>query len=216
MLAIALTGPRALPAWQGIDSQAMDFYDLKGIVESLLNGLHLGGMPWRPGQGVRYTPAEHPSFHPGKCTKIFLGERYLGILGELHPLVRERYELPATPLLLAEIDLQAVYAAAPRRYEVEGVPAYPPVLEDLAVIVDEGMPAEQVEAVIRQAGGQTLIALNLFDVYRGEQIAPGKVSLAYSLTYQAPNRTLTDQEVLQIRQRIVRRLEQELGARLRS
>jgi phenylalanyl-tRNA synthetase beta chain len=96
------------------------------------------------------------------------------------------------------------------------VPAYPPVLEDIAVIVDEEISAERVESCIRAAGGKTLQSVRLFDVYRGEQIGSGKKSLAYSLTYQAPDRTLTDQEAAQMRLRIVRRLEQELGAKLRS
>jgi phenylalanyl-tRNA synthetase beta chain len=208
MLALALTGPRSLPAWQGADQAPMDFYDLKGVLDGLFEGLHLGG--------VRYEPAQHPSFHPGKCARILLGERYLGILGELHPLVRERFELPASPLLASELDLQSILTAIPQRYEVEGVPTFPPVLEDLALVLDESIPAEQVEAAIRQAGGKTLAALRLFDVYRGEQIGIGKKSLAYSLTYQAADRTLTDSDVLQIRQRIVRRLEQELRAKLRS
>jgi phenylalanyl-tRNA synthetase beta chain len=208
MLALVLCGPRHLPTWQGTNPAKMDFYDLKGVVEGLLDGLHVAG--------VRYEPAEHPSFHPGKCARLSHGERYLGTLGELHPLVRERYELPAgAPLLAAELDLPALQAATPLRHEVQGVPTYPPVLEDLAVIVDQGVPAEQVEAVIRAAGGKTLTGLRLFDVFSGEQVGAGKKSLAYSLTFQA-DRTLTDEEVRQIRQRIVRRLEQDLGAKLRS
>ena len=208
VLAIVLTGPRNLPAWQGADQAPMDFYDLKGVLEGLFEGLHLAG--------VRYEPTQHPSFHPGKCARIAQGERYLGIVGELHPQVREHYELPVSPLLAAELDLESVQAAIPLRYEVEGVPTYPPVLEDLALVVDEVVPAEQVEAAMRQAAGKTLAGVRLFDVYRGGQAGAGKKSLAYSLTYQAPDRTLTDQEVLQIRQRIIRRLEQELGAKLRS
>jgi len=208
VLAIVLTGPRNLPAWQGGDQAPMDFYDLKGVLEGLFEGLHLAG--------VRYEPTQHPSFHPGKCARILVGERYLGIVGELHPQVREHYELPVSPLLAAELDLESVQAAIPLRYEVEGVPTYPPVLEDLALVVDEVVPAEQVEAMMRQAAGKTLAGVRLFDVYRGGQAGAGKKSLAYSLTYQAPDRTLTDQEVLQIRQRIIRRLEQELGAKLRS
>ncbi len=207
MLALVLCGPRSLPTWQGTESGSMDFYDLKGVVAGLLDGLHV--------PSVRYEPAEHPSFHPGKCARILSGESYLGTMGELHPQVRERYELPDHPILAAELDLPALQALTPLRYEVQGVPTYPPVLEDLAVIVDEATPAEQVEAVLRSAGGKTLAGLRLFDVFSGEQIGAGKKSLAYSLTYQA-DRTLTDEEVRQIRQRIVRRLETELGAKLRS
>jgi phenylalanyl-tRNA synthetase beta chain len=208
MLALALSGPLYLPTWQGADQASLDFFDLKGVLEELFAGLHL--------EDVRYEPFQHPSFHPGKCARIQHGGRYLGILGELHPLVRGRYELPAHPLLAAELDLQNLLEAIPQRYEVKGVPTFPPVLEDLALVLDENIPAQQVEATIRQAGGRTLAELRLFDVYRGEQIGAGKKSLAYSLTYQAVDRTLTDGDVLQIRQRIVRRLEQELGAKLRS
>ena len=145
-----------------------------------------------------------------------MGEQALGVMGELHPLVRQRYELPATPLLVADLDLNALISAIPALYSSQPVPAFPPVLEDLAVIIDEAVPAGRVEELLRQSAGKMLAGLRLFDVYRGEQIGLGKKSLAYSLTYQAPDRTLTDQEIVQIRQRIIRRLDQELGAKLRS
>jgi phenylalanyl-tRNA synthetase beta chain len=90
------------------------------------------------------------------------------------------------------------------------------VLEDLAIIVDEKTTAEEVEAAIRSAGGSLVSEVRLFDLYRGDQIGSGRKSLAYSLTYQALDRTLTDEEVAQVRSRIVRRLEADLGARLRS
>ena len=207
-LAIAVTGPRDLPGWQAADISPLDFYDLKGILDGLFDGLHI--------EQVRYEPFQHPTYHPGKCAHLVLGERYLGVMGELHPLVRANYELPETPLLACELDLLAILDAIPERYEVRPVAAFPPVLEDLAVIVDEAVPAGQVAETIRSGGGKLLAGLRLFDVYRGAQIGAGKKSLAYSLTYQAPDRTLTDKEAFQIRQRVIRRLEQDLGARIRS
>ncbi len=138
------------------------------------------------------------------------------MLGELHPLVRERYELPEAPLLAAEFDLDLLLEAIPERQPIQAVPVFPPVLEDLAVVVDDSLPAERVAEVIQHAGGTMLTSVRLFDVYRGEQTGAGKKSLAYSLTYQAPDRTLTDKQVGKIRKRIIRRLEQELGAVLRS
>jgi phenylalanyl-tRNA synthetase beta chain len=104
----------------------------------------------------------------------------------------------------------------PDRFEAQPVPSYPPVLEDIALIVDEDIPAAKVEALIAQTGGKTVTDVALFDVYRGDQIGKGKKSLAYSLTYQVEDRTLTDEEVAKIRNKIVKRLEKELGAKLRS
>ena len=104
----------------------------------------------------------------------------------------------------------------PDRWEVGGIPTFPPALEDLALIVDEATAAREVEAVIRQTGGALVSDVRLFDVYRGEQIGKGKKSLAYSVTYQAGDHTLTTGEVAQARGRIVKRLEAVLGARLRS
>ena len=207
-LGILLTGPRSLPGWQPADVQTMDFYDLKGIVAALLAQLHL--------PEVHYEPAQHPTYHPGKCAEVFSGEQSLGIFGELHPMVAERFEFSPAPVLTADLDLQAMIERAQIRFEVSSVPAYPPVLEDLAVVVDEELPAERVAQTIRQAGGKAVTAVRLFDIYRSEQIGAGKKSLAYSITYQASDRTLTDKDVAGIRQRILRRLEQEVGARLRG
>jgi phenylalanyl-tRNA synthetase beta chain len=99
---------------------------------------------------------------------------------------------------------------------MKAVPPFPPVLEDLAIVVDEQLPAERVEEVIRNAGGSIVTQVNLFDVYRGAQAGEGKKSLAYSLTYQSAERTLTDEEVAKIRGKIIRKLEEELNAKLRS
>jgi phenylalanyl-tRNA synthetase beta chain len=90
------------------------------------------------------------------------------------------------------------------------------VLEDIAIIVDEALPADRVEALIKQTGGKMLASVRLFDVFRSEQIGVGKKSLAYALTYQSLEGTLTDKDAAQIRNRIVRRLEADLGAKLRS
>jgi phenylalanyl-tRNA synthetase beta chain len=210
-LAMVMTGPREALTWRGGDRAAMDFYDLKGVVEALADGLHL--------EGVTFAPKSHPSYHPGRCAELTLGPDApsVGHIGELHPLVREAFGLPAgRAVLAAEFDLEALLAAAPDRYRAAPVPVYPPVLEDLAFIVDERVSGAAVEAAIRAAAGDLLARLRLFDVYRGEQMGAGKKSLAYSLTYQAPDRTLTDAEAAQVRERIVRRLEKEVGAKLRG
>ncbi len=207
-LALALVGPRSLPGWQEADGSLMDFYDLKGVVDTLLESLHVSG--------AHYEASSYPSFHPGKCARVMVGDQQLGVLGELHPQVREHYDLPAGALLAADFDLKIMLSLIPDGYAIQSPPVFPPMLEDLAVVVEEGLEAERVAALIREAGGKLVMNVRLFDMYVGEKIGLGKKSLAYSLAYQAPDRTLTDHDVSQIRQRIIRRLEQELGARLRS
>ncbi len=211
-LSIVLAGPRSLPGWQPADLVPMDFYDLKGILAALLDGLHV--------PAVRYEPDGAPSFHPGKCARILSGEKRIGVFGELHPLVRANFDWPAayagTPILAADLDLDAVLELIPARYETTAPPEFPPVLEDLAVVVDESVAAGRVAELIRQTGGKVVADVRLFDVYRGEKVGAGKKSLAYSITYQAPDKTLSDKDVAGIRTRILRQLEQELGAALRQ
>ena len=211
-LSILLAGQRSLPAWQGADEGRMDFYDLKGLLAGLLEGLHI--------PDVHYEPGTNPTFHPGKCARILCGEKQLGVFGELHPQVRERYDWPAafagTPLVAADIDMDLLLALVPALYEIAPVPEFPPVLEDLALVVDESLPAERVAELIRRTGGKVVRDVRLFDVYRGEKVGAGKKSLAYSLTYQASDRTLSDKDVAGLRTHILRRLEQELGAKLRQ
>jgi phenylalanyl-tRNA synthetase beta chain len=186
----------------------MDFYDLKGILSALFEGLHI--------EDITFIPDKHPSFHPGKCAKVALGQKDLGVMGELHPLLHDNYEFPETPVLAADLDLEAIEEAMPEHFEMKPVPPFSPVLEDLAIVVDESLPGERVEEMIRKAAGSIVTQVRLFDVFRGAQVGVGKKSLAYSLTYQSIDRTLTDQDVAKIRERIVKKLEAELNAKLRS
>ena len=206
-LAMVLTGPRSLSGWQKANTEPVDFYDLKGIIALLMEELHIN---------MHVEPAVHPTFHPGKCARILIGEQQIGVFGELHPLVHAHYDFSSNPVQAAEINMDLVISLIPDRYDMHPVPAYPPVLEDLALVVDEDIPAGRVAEVIRQAGEDIITNITLFDVYRGEQIGKGMKSLAYSLTYQSADKTLTDNDVAQVRQRIIRKLEQELGARLRT
>jgi phenylalanyl-tRNA synthetase beta chain len=178
------------------------------VVAALVEGLELGE--------ASYEPTPHPAFHPGKSARVMLGEMQIGVFGELHPQVQGQYDLPDHAVIAATFNLDVIYEMVPERFDSESVPSYPPVLEDLAFIVDEELPAGRVEAMIRQTGGKLLTKLTLFDVYRSEQIGAGKKSLAYQLTYQNAERTLTDDEVAKLRTRIAKRLEQELGAKLRA
>jgi phenylalanyl-tRNA synthetase beta chain len=153
--------------------------------------------------------------HPGKTAEIKIDDQIVGVFGELHPLVKEKYELGDSSVLVAEFDLETLRALYPT-YGITPVPEFPPVLEDIAVIVDESVAASRLETLIRQTGGKSVTNVRLFDVYRGDQIGAGKKSLAYSLTYQAIDKTMTDAEAAAIRNKIVKRLEQEVGAKLRG
>jgi len=209
-LAIAMTGARSQPTWRARDGQ-MDFYDLKGVVEFLLNGLHVGD--------VSYEPAAHPTYHPGRSAVVRACHPphvVLGVFGELHPIVRERWALPADcAVLVADFDLRALREAVARDRMIRDLPRFPAVIEDLAIVVPEEMNAAEVVQTIRRAGGPLLREVRLFDVYRGEQVGAGKKSLAYSLTYQADDRTLTDKDVEKMRDQIIRALEGQLGASVR-
>ncbi len=207
-LAIVLSGPREHKHWATENPYPFDFYDLKGILAALFEHLQL--------EPLRLENQTHPCFHPGKGARILLNENQVGVMGELHPLVKQQYGLSESPLLAAELDLDPLLNLASSIVTVKPVKTFPPVLEDLAIVVDVIITAEDVEHVILEAGGALLEDLSLFDVYRGDQIGADKKSLAFALTYQAADRTLTDEEVATIRQRIIKALEKNLGAQLRA
>lgn len=207
-LSIGLTGLRESPTWQKNPPVEKDFFDLKGVVEALLKGLHI--------PDVSFQPAHYPTFHPGKCARVLAGDKVLGILGELHPLVREHYEFGTTPVLAAELDADLLVELSKAEFHNIPISSFPVMVEDIAVIVDEGVPAADLEDAIRQAGGKLLVGVRLFDIYRGEKLGAGKKSMAYQLTYQAYDRTLTDKDAETIRNRVVRNLAKHFGAILRS
>jgi len=207
-LVIGMSGKRATPSWNQKDASNLDFYNLKGVLESLLEKLHL--------QSISFQPAEHPSLHPGKTAEVLVDGKGIGIFGELHPRVKQNYDFLTPAVYVAEIDLDILLPLIPLRFESQPVSNFPPVLEDIAIIVSEEISADKVEALIRQTGGKLLADVKLFDVYRGERIGSGKKSLAYSMTYQALDHTIESAESTALRNKIVRRLERELGAVLRD
>jgi len=205
--AIAMTGLREATAWDVKDSPKLDFYDLKGRLELLLSGLRLSNITYAEVDSAPY-------LHPGKAADVKVNGKVVGVFGELHPLVKEKYELGDAPVLVADFDLEILRRVNPT-YGITPVSEFPPVYEDIAIIVDDSVAAAAVEAMIKQTGGKTVTSVRLFDVYRDEKIGVGKKSLAYSLTYQA-EKTMTDADAAAIRNKIVRRLEHEFGAKLRS
>ncbi len=207
-----ITGPREGRWWQAADRAPLDYFDLKGVAEGLLEHLALTDRAdWRRGA--------HPAFHPGRCAEIVVGERVLGVLGEVHPLVREAFALPEQPVVALEWDLDALLdaaRAADAEKEVGMISTYPPVYEDLALIVDEATPAIDVQRAIVQAGHPLVTRALLFDVYRGPQVGAGQKSLAFALTYQSPGKALSEKDVEKLRGRVIKKVEKALGAKLRG
>jgi phenylalanyl-tRNA synthetase beta chain len=213
-LALVPTGRRRPEFWgdtaggDGAGADALDFFDLKGVVECLADDLHLAD--------ARYGPSKAPYLHPGRAAELLLEGRAVGSIGQLHPRVAEAYGLGGWAVLAGELDLEALQAAAPERYTYRPVPRYPAALRDVAVVVAEGIAAEQVVEEIRRAGGDLLRQVRLFDLYRGDSIPLGTKSLAYALTYQAEDRTLTDKEVDRAHRKVEDRLKHTLKAQIRG
>ncbi|HNS49761.1 MAG TPA: phenylalanine--tRNA ligase subunit beta [Anaerolineae bacterium] len=207
-LCIVLSGPREERHWLTEGGADVDYFDLKGVVEALLARLHTGR--------AEYRPADESGYQRGRTAHLWLGETCCGILGELSAGVRQRFELPARRIAAAEIDLEALLALVPTGWFVEPISPYPAVLQDLAIIVDEDVPAATVQSAVESAGGPLLRQVRAFDVYRGAQVPVGKKSLAFGLTFQSPGKTLSDELVSKQVTRILARLRKELGAEVRG
>ncbi len=211
---IALSGP-AETSWIPELARPADFYDLKGVVEALLAGLNI--------RSYRFTPTQHPTFHPGRCALLELPhssntdeEAFIpvGVLGEVHTLIQQRYDLPHRAYL-CELDLERLYEAVPIKVSYQPISRHQELTRDLALIVDQNIPAYDVQQAIAQNGGELLRSVELFDVYTGIPIPADKKNLTYALVYQAQDRTLTDAEANTLQERIIRALNKRFGATLR-
>ena len=209
-LAIVLNGKRDREAWQDADApDAFDFYDIKGIVESMVNEFNILGLSVEVG--------EHPSLRPGRTARLSLHDTHLGWIGELHPLAVEALDFHTEdPVLVAQLNLDYLIKKMRPAIKFSPIMSYPAVREDLAIIVDKDVPASNVQALIEKAGGFLLQDVELFDVYEGEHIANHQRSLAYHLTFQSPSKTLKDKDVAKLRKKIIGQLEGRLGAKLRG
>ncbi len=215
--AVVLIGPRRGNHWQapGDNDEFFDFFDVKGVVEAVFDRL---------GLEVQYTTTPEgtaAAFRSGRSAAVLLGgdAEPVGWLGEVHPTVAANFGLepaPERPVLAAELELDRIIERLPDSLQLAPVPVYPEVREDLALIVDEATPAAAVERALLGAGKPLLCAVDLFDVFRGEAIGEGSKSLAYHLTFRAPNRTLRDRDVKKLRRRILGQIGRTVGARLRE
>jgi len=158
--------------------------------------------------------SENPTFHPGKTANLFIGKECAGILGEVHPNITEKYGID-TECYIAEINLDILYKNANIIKRYKALPKFPAVTRDIALIVDENTFVQEIQSVIKNTGGNLVESINLFDVYKGKQIEDGKKSVAYAISYRSETKTLTDNEVNKVHDKIVRALEYKLGCKLR-
>jgi phenylalanyl-tRNA synthetase beta chain len=194
----------ALPEQWGLPARAVDFFDVKSDVEALLR---LGG------GRHEFVPDALASLHPVRAARIMQGEALVGWLGELHPALTQKLGLDCAPLLF-ELDYGLItQKKLPNYKEFSRVPA---VRRDLAIVVDEGVPAAAVRTVITAAAGNLLRDLVIFDIYRGKGVDSGRKSVALGLILQESSRTLTDKDLDAVIARVLAQLEQELGATLRE
>ena len=183
-----------------------DFFDIKGLVEGMLETCGI--------TGYTLQKSDMPTFHPGRNAAVLLGETQVGTFGEVHPAVLENYDLPYKAYLF-ELDLEAVVDAAVFAKRFEPISIYPKVERDLAIVVDKAVLSDMPTEIIYETGGEWVESVRLFDVYEGEQVPEGKKSLAYTIVYHSATETLTDKAVNALHERVVKHLNQELGAELR-
>jgi len=208
-LAISMTGKQQAQTWRAREDKPLDFFDMKGVIETLLGGLSI--------RDVKFEATSHPSFYQGRTAAIVVNGKQAGVFGEAHPKVREAWAMGGdAPVVLADIDLAALREAVSGARAIADVPRFPATTEDLAIVVNEDVKAADVELALQRAGGNLLRGITLFDVYRGEQIGAGKKSLAYSLMYLADDRTLGEKDVEKLRAKLIRAVEGQLGAMVRK
>ena len=183
-----------------------DFFDIKGLVEEMLEVC--GVVDWT------LQKTDTPTFHPGRNAEVLLGDKRIGVFGEVHPEVLENYDLPYKAYLF-EFDLDGLTDVATFAKRFEPISVYPKVARDLAIVVDKEILSDMPTALIYTTGGDSVDSVRLFDVYEGEQVPKGKKSLAYTITYHSATETLTDKAVNALHDEVVKGLNRELGAELR-
>ena len=184
-----------------------NFFTLKGEVDALLEQLNV-----HPATYVADT--KNPSYHPGRCADIMIDGKKLGVIGQIHPLVAEGYGISGE-VYVAELDFTGLQSALAPERVFHSLPKFPAVSRDLALVCDEAMTVGMLEACIKKAGGKLLRSIQLFDIYRGPGIAPGKKSVAFSLELRADDRTLTDEDTTGVTNVVLEKLKNDLGVTLR-
>jgi phenylalanyl-tRNA synthetase beta chain len=206
------TAPDKLPDENKVLSVGMyggcDFYTIKGVCENIL----------KLAQIKNYTVvacSDNVSFHPGRCAKIFAGDKAIGVFGEVHPLVLNNYDI-STPVYAAELDFDAIFAMMDTNKVYTPLPKYPATTRDFSFVCDEALEVGTIFAEMNKAGGKLVEDISLFDIYRGPQVGENKKSVSIRVTLRAADRTLTVEEAEKVSAKILKALQTHLGIALRA
>ncbi|WP_409270865.1 phenylalanine--tRNA ligase subunit beta [Neobacillus sp. SCS-31] len=205
-LAAAVTGLWVSNPWQG-EKKPVDFYVLKGILEGLSEKLGLDGR-------VEFAQAQLDGMHPGRTADILLDGKRIGFIGQIHPTMQKELDLKDTYVF--ELKLGELLEAGTEPLHYEPIPRFPSITRDIALVADKETPAGKLRSIILEAGKPLLKEASVFDLYEGANMEAGKKSIAFSLKYANPERTLTDEEVTKVHDKVLEALKEQAGAVLRG
>jgi phenylalanyl-tRNA synthetase beta chain len=205
-VAAAITGLWQSHPWQG-EKKPVDFYVIKGVLEGLFAKLGLEDK-------VEFSQATFENMHPGRTATILLNGKKIGFIGQVHPGVQKELDLKDT--FVFELSLRELFAEPVNELRYEAIPRYPSITRDIALVVDKNRTAGEIQKVIVDAGGKLLKDVHVFDLYEGDKMEQGKKSIAFSLKYFDPERTLTDEDVTKAHDKVLKAVEEKTGAVLRG
>ncbi|AXN37807.1 phenylalanine--tRNA ligase subunit beta [Peribacillus butanolivorans] len=205
-IAGAITGLWESHLWQG-EKKSVDFYVAKGVIEALFDTLGLADQ-------ISYRQAEINDMHPGRTAEVLLNGEVIGFIGQVHPTVQKDLDIKETYIFELSLKALAEAEVAPIAYET--IPRYPSTTRDIALVVDKATKAGDIQSIIIEAGGKLLKEVGIFDLYEGERMEQGKKSIAYSLKYFDPERTLTDEDITKAHDNVLAAVKEKAGAELRG
>ncbi|MEK5173163.1 phenylalanine--tRNA ligase subunit beta [Heyndrickxia sp. FSL W8-0496] len=205
-LAGAITGIWHSQLWQG-EKKSVDFFVAKGILEGLFDKLGVS-------HSIVYRAAAIEGMHPGRTAEIVWNDEVIGFVGQIHPQVQKDMDLKETYVF--ELKTASIFANEVQPLHYTSIPRFPSMTRDIALVVDRNVEAGTLQQIIVHAGGSLLKEVSIFDLYEGEHMEPGKKSIAFSLKYFDPERTLTDEEVVKAHDKVLEAVKQQAGAELRG
>ena len=205
-VAAAITGLWEANLWQG-EKKPVDFFVAKGVLEALFDTLGVASQ-------IEYRQAEIKDMHPGRTAEVLLNGEVIGFIGQVHPMVQKEMDIKETYIFEVSFKALAEAEVAPIAYQM--IPRFPSITRDIALVVDRETKAGDIQNIIVEAGGPLLKEVHLFDLYEGEKMEAGKKSIAYSLKYFDPERTLTDEDITKAHDGVLAAVKEKAGAELRG